>query len=81
MLQKSPDYLGCYNPTFSSQHYWDSTTLACNFMLAELRRHVQNLWAGRTVHRLRPEQGSFKIAYKVMLLNNDEEIPALVFLI
>jgi 3-phenylpropionate/cinnamic acid dioxygenase small subunit len=56
--------------------------VASNFMLAELRRHVQNLWAGRTVHRLRPENGSFKIAYKkVMLLNNDEEIPASVFLI
>ncbi len=56
--------------------------VAANFLLAELRRHVQNLWAGRTVHRLRPEQGSFKIAYKkVMLVNNDEEIPALVFLI
>ena len=57
-------------------------SVACNFMLVELRRHVQNLWAGRTVHRLRPEQGSLKIAYKkVMLVNNDEEIPALVFLI
>jgi 3-phenylpropionate/cinnamic acid dioxygenase small subunit len=57
-------------------------TVAANFLLVELRRHLQNLWAGRTVHRLRPEQGSFKLAYKkVLLINNDEEMPALVFLI
>jgi len=56
--------------------------VAANFLLAELRRHVQNLWVGRTVHLLRLENGSFRIASKkVMLLNNDEEIPALVFLI
>lgn len=43
---------------------------------------MQNLWAGRTIHKLRPENGDLKIAYKkVMLVNNDEEIPALVFLI
>ena len=57
-------------------------SVASNFILAELRRHVQNLWAGRTLHKLRPENGGFKIAYKkVMLVNNDEEIPVLVFLI
>jgi 3-phenylpropionate/cinnamic acid dioxygenase small subunit len=56
--------------------------VAANFLLVELRRHMQNLWAGRTVHRLRLEQGSFKLAYKkVLLINNDEELPALVFLI
>ena len=56
--------------------------VAANFLLVELRRHLQNLWAGRTVHRLRSEQGSFKLAYKkVLLINNDEEMPALVFLI
>ena len=57
-------------------------SVASNFILAELRRHVQNMWAGRTTYKLRLENGSFKIAYKkVMLVNNDEEIPALVFLI
>lgn len=57
-------------------------SVASNFILAELRRHMQNLWAGRTIHKLRPENGDFKIVYKkVMLVNNDEEIPALVFLI
>lgn len=57
-------------------------SVASNFILAELRRHMQNLWAGRTLHKLRPENGDFKIVYKkVMLVNNDEEIPALVFLI
>ena len=57
-------------------------SVASNFILAELRRHMQNLWAGRTIHKLRLENDDFKIAYKkVMLVNNDEEIPALVFLI
>ena len=57
-------------------------SVASNFILAELRRHVQNLWAGRTIHKLRLANGDFKIVYKkVMLVNNDEEIPALVFLI
>ena len=57
-------------------------SVASNFILAELRRHVQNLWAGRTIHKLRLANGDFKITYKkVMLVNNDEEIPALVFLV
>ncbi|MBI3302798.1 MAG: hypothetical protein HYZ72_12100 [Deltaproteobacteria bacterium] len=36
----------------------------------------------RGLHRERVDEGGIRIAYKkVMLLNNDEEIPALVFLI
>lgn len=57
-------------------------TVSSNFIMTELRRHRQNLWNGRTIHRLRPENGSFKIAFKkVLLVNNDEEMPNLAFLI
>jgi p-cumate 2,3-dioxygenase subunit beta len=53
-----------------------------NFLLAELRRGKQDLFAGRAIHRLRPYQGSFKLVYKkVLLVNNDEPIDNLTFLI
>ena len=53
-----------------------------NFLLAELRRGKQDLFAGRTIHRLRPYQGSFKLVFKkVLLVNNDESIDNLTFLI
>jgi benzoate/toluate 1,2-dioxygenase beta subunit len=53
-----------------------------NFLLAELRRGKQDLFAGRTTHRLRPHDGSFKMtSKKVLLVNNDEPIDNLTFLI
>lgn len=53
-----------------------------NFMLAELRRGQQDIFAGRTIHKLRPEGDAFKIALKkVLLLTNDEPIDNLTFLI
>ncbi len=53
-----------------------------NFNLTELRRSRQDTFAGRTIHKLRPQGASFKIAYKkVLLVNNDEVIDNLTFLI
>ena len=53
-----------------------------NFLLTELRRGKQDTFAGRTVHRLRPDNGSFRLASKkVLLVNNDEYIDNLTFLI
>jgi len=53
-----------------------------NFMLVELRRGKQDVFAGRSIHRLRPHQGSFRlVSKKVMLVNNDEPIDNLTFLI
>jgi len=53
-----------------------------NFLLAELRRGKQDMFAGRTIHRMRPYQGSFKLVFKkVLLVNNDESIDNLTFLI
>lgn len=52
------------------------------FNLTALRRSRIDIFAGRTVHKLRPEGNSFKIAYKkVLLINNDEVINNLTFLI
>lgn len=57
-------------------------TVYSNFILTELRQHNHNTWAGRTIHKLRSDQGNLKMAYKkIILLNNDEEMPALQFLI
>lgn len=52
------------------------------FILAELHHHRQQLWAGSTLHKLVPSGDSFLIRYKkVMLLNNDEPLPNMLFLI
>jgi 3-phenylpropionate/cinnamic acid dioxygenase small subunit len=60
----------------------DEMIVRSNFILIELRRHLQNIWAGTTLHKLRRDNGHFKIVMKkVVLLNNDEEIPPLGFLI
>ena len=57
-------------------------TAHSNFLLAELRRGKQDIFAGRTMHRLRPQGDSFKIVTKkVLLINNDEYIDNLTFLI
>jgi 3-phenylpropionate/cinnamic acid dioxygenase small subunit len=57
-------------------------TVYSNFNLTELRRSRQDTFAGRTVHKLRAQGSSFKIAYKkVLLVNNDEVIDNLTFLI
>ena len=60
----------------------DEVVTHSNFMLTELRRGKQDLFAGRTTHRLRPDDGAFKmISKKVLLVNNDEPIDNLTFLI
>jgi benzoate/toluate 1,2-dioxygenase beta subunit len=56
--------------------------VSSNFILVELRRSKQDVFAGRTIHRLRPEGDSFRISHKkVLLVNNDEVIDNLTFLI
>ena len=57
-------------------------TVSSNCMLAELRRGTQDVFAGRTIHKLRHEGDGFRMAYKkVLLVNNDEFIDNLTFLI
>ena len=54
-----------------------------NFILAELHRHAQTIWAGTTTHKLvASDGGSMRIKYKkVVLLNNNEPLPNMLFLI
>lgn len=57
-------------------------TVSSNFILAQLHRHNQYLWAGTSIHTLIPSGGSFRIrSKKVVLINNDEPMPNLMFLI
>ena len=53
-----------------------------NFNLTELRRSKQDTFAGRNIHRLRADGDGLKmVSKKVLLLNNDEVIDNLTFLI
>jgi benzoate/toluate 1,2-dioxygenase subunit beta len=56
--------------------------VSSSFILAELHHHQQYLWAGSTLHKLVPNGDSFRIkSKKVILLNNNEALPNLMFLI
>jgi 3-phenylpropionate/cinnamic acid dioxygenase small subunit len=60
----------------------DDLTIASNFILGHARWDIQQIWVGRTVHKIRREGEIFKLAFKkVMLINSDQEIPLLQFLI
>jgi len=59
----------------------DELTVASNFVLVWARLGAQHTWAGRTVHRLRRGDGGWRIARKtVLLVNNDQEMPLIQFL-
>src|SRR5579872_5419976 len=56
--------------------------VSSGFILAELHHHTQYLWSGGATHALIPNGDSFKIkSKKVLLLNNNEPLPNLMFLI
>jgi 3-phenylpropionate/cinnamic acid dioxygenase small subunit len=63
----------------------DGYEVGSNFMLMETvvqSTHEMRVWAGRTTHRLRRVDGQLRLAYKkVVLVNGDEAIPTLSFLI
>ena len=53
-----------------------------NFILVYARGSDQFTWCGRTIHTLQREGNDFKIAKKkVLLVNSEQEMPALQFLI
>jgi 3-phenylpropionate/cinnamic acid dioxygenase small subunit len=56
--------------------------VAANFLLLESHARGNELWGGRTTYRLRREDGELRLAYKkVVLVNNDKPIPTMGFLI
>lgn len=63
----------------------DEYEVGSNFMLMELAvqsTRNMNLWGGRTIHRLRREDGDLRVFYKkVILVDADEPVANLSFLI
>jgi 3-phenylpropionate/cinnamic acid dioxygenase small subunit len=60
----------------------DDVMVKSNFILCFARSADQQLWSGRTIHRLRQTAQGLRIAHKkVLLINNDQEMPLLQFLI
>jgi 3-phenylpropionate/cinnamic acid dioxygenase small subunit len=60
----------------------DTVTASSNFILGVTRGENQELWIGRSIHRLRRTALGFKIAHKkVLLTNSDQEMSLLQFLI
>ena len=53
-----------------------------NFLLAVAREREQQLWAGHSIHGLRRVGDGLRMHYKkVLLINSDQEMPLLQFLI
>jgi 3-phenylpropionate/cinnamic acid dioxygenase small subunit len=53
-----------------------------NFILVEARGTYQHVWCGRTIHTLHRSDDLLKIIQKkVLLVNTDQEMPVLQFLI
>jgi len=60
----------------------DAYSVESNCLIAEMRRSRQDLFAARVLHTLRPAGASMRIALKkVLLLNNDDPIDNLTFLL
>ena len=57
-------------------------TAASNFILVFARGGGQQIWAGRSIHTLLPDADGFRLRRKkVLLVNADQEMPLLQFLI
>jgi 3-phenylpropionate/cinnamic acid dioxygenase small subunit len=65
--------------------YSDAYEVESNFLMVEIAvqsTRNQNIWAGRTIHRLRRENGELKIHHKrVMLVNGDEPLGSIAFIL
>jgi 3-phenylpropionate/cinnamic acid dioxygenase small subunit len=58
------------------------TVVGANFFLAESRERGVEIWAGRVTYRLRMVDGALRLAAKhVLLVNRDQPLPTLAFLI
>ena len=57
-------------------------TASSNFVLGDLRRSLQTVYFARQMHRLRPTPQGLRLVYKkVMLLNSNEPIHNLSFIV
>jgi 3-phenylpropionate/cinnamic acid dioxygenase small subunit len=56
--------------------------VSSNYVLGELRRGLQTIYFARQIHRLRPTTNGIWLAYKkVMLINNNEPLHNLTFIL
>ncbi len=56
--------------------------VGANFLAYEARARGNQLWGGRVTYRLRKVDGEIRLAYKkVVLVDNDQPIPTLGFLV
>jgi 3-phenylpropionate/cinnamic acid dioxygenase small subunit len=56
--------------------------VGANFLAFESRQRGNELWGGRTTYRLRRVEGEIKLSWKkVVLVDNDMELPTLGFLV
>lgn len=57
-------------------------TVASNFMLIQARGAEQIMWAGRSIHHLRRDGVSIRMSCKkILLVNSEQEMPLLQFLL
>lgn len=60
----------------------EKVVTSSSFAIFEMRKGVQRTYAGRFEHHLRPADGGWKIAFKkIELINNDDPIDNLTFLL
>ena len=60
----------------------EAATVTSGFILYELRRGKERIFAGRYEHQMRFEDGRWKVAAKkIVLVNNDEVIDNLTFIV
>jgi len=60
----------------------DALDVASNVVIAEMRRNVQNIYAGRVQHTLVPTGDSYRIRRKVVrLVNSDTPLGNVTFII
>lgn len=63
----------------------DGYEVESNFLLIELAvqsTHNLNIWAGRTLHKIRRESGQLKLHTKrILLINADEPVASIAFLL
>jgi 3-phenylpropionate/cinnamic acid dioxygenase small subunit len=65
------------------EHKGDAEAAAgSSFILIQARNNQQLIWCGHSTHQIRREEGGLKIARKkVLLVNSEQEMPVLQFLI
>ncbi len=60
----------------------DDVVVGANFLIYESRERGLTIWGGRSIYRLREVDGELRMAYKkVMLVDNDKPLNTLAFLV